>query len=127
LRSAITIGYLYPYEQEARERRGDKEIDDSNAKIGNMSRKEQENMSKAMNSIYEKFASLHHKSPESAESQAAIKELVCTRSYSLDAFKGLGQMYVDGCTLHKKHRQIRGRPGEVYVCCLTVYADQNKN
>lgn len=89
-----------PYEQEARERWGDEAVDNASAKIGNMTKEEQEAMSEAVNSIYKKLATLRHGSPESEEAQAAIEEWYDFLNgnfghYSLDAFKGLGQMYVD--------------------------------
>ncbi|MDF2923575.1 MAG: transcriptional regulator, MerR family [Paenibacillaceae bacterium] len=88
-----------PYEQEARERWGDKKVDESNAKWAGMSEKEQQDLGAAMNAIYFKLAALRHGSPESPEAQEAIKEwyefLNRMGSYSLEAFSGLGQMYVD--------------------------------
>ncbi|SFA53206.1 DNA-binding transcriptional regulator, MerR family [Parageobacillus thermantarcticus] len=89
-----------PYEQEARKLWGDEAVDNANAKLRNMSKEEQEAMVKAMNSIYQKLAALRHGSPESEEAQAAIKEWYDFLNnnfgnYSLEAFKGLGQMYVD--------------------------------
>ena len=83
-----------PYEQEARERWGDKAVDDANEKINNMSKFDQEKF----NAIYKNLASLRHLPPESKEAQEGIKEwyvfLNKIGSYSLEAFKGLGQMYV---------------------------------
>src|SRR5699024_456327 len=57
-----------PYEQEARERWGDKAVDESNAKVGEMSKDAQESVSK----IYTKLAALRNESPESTMAQKAI-------------------------------------------------------
>ncbi|MEW9668194.1 MerR family transcriptional regulator [Ammoniphilus sp. 3BR4] len=85
-----------PYEKEARERWGDEAVDQSKAKIANMRKEVQEEVTK----IYAKLATLRHTSPESDEAQAAIKDWFdCLNqnfgNYSLDAFKGLGHLYVD--------------------------------
>ncbi|MDR9854789.1 MerR family transcriptional regulator [Paenibacillus sp. VCA1] len=88
-----------PYEQEARERWGDQAVDESNAKLGSLSNSEQTKLEEEMNAIYRKLADLRQLSPESDEAQEAIGEwyrfLNRLGSYSLEAFKGLGQMYVD--------------------------------
>ncbi|NIK79139.1 DNA-binding transcriptional MerR regulator [Paenibacillus castaneae] len=87
-----------PYEQEARERWGNEAVEESKAKMGRMSKQEQEDMTKGMNAIYTKLASLRSERPDSDEAQAAIHEwfvfLNGMGSYSLEAFKGLGGMYV---------------------------------
>jgi len=88
-----------PYEQEARERWGDKVVDDSNDRLNKMSKKEQGQLGEEMNAIYRKLAQIRHGSPASDEAQQATGEwfqmLNRMGSYSLEAFKGLGQMYVD--------------------------------
>lgn len=89
-----------PYEQEARERWGDKAVDESNAKLGKM--KADGNMQAfqdEMNELYRKLGDARHEDPASEAAQEAIgdwfKLLNKMGSYSLEAFKGLGQMYVD--------------------------------
>ncbi|MDR0269549.1 MerR family transcriptional regulator [Paenibacillus sp.] len=87
-----------PYEEEARERYGDKAVNESNEKLNKLSKKEQGELGEEMNAIYRKLAELRHESPASDEAQQAIGEwyefLTRMGSYSLEAFKGLGQMYV---------------------------------
>jgi DNA-binding transcriptional MerR regulator len=112
-----------PYEQEARERWGDKAVDNANVKFG---KSEQD----AMNSIYRKLASIRHKSPESEEAQTAIKEwydfLNKIATYSLEAFKGLGQMYVDDKRFTKNIDKF-GEGLAKFMCdAMAVYADENK-
>ena len=84
-----------PYEKEARERWGDKAVDDSNEKAAQFGPE----MGEEMNRIYFKLAEIRHVDPESEEAQTAISEwydlLNKMGSYSLEAFAGLGQMYVD--------------------------------
>jgi DNA-binding transcriptional MerR regulator len=88
-----------PYEQEARKRWGDKAVDESNAKLGGMSREEQEAFAREMAELYGKLAALRHGSPASAEAQAAIGQwhglLSRMGTYTPEAFKALGQLYVD--------------------------------
>ena len=82
------------YEQEARERWGDKAIEKSNKKVAQFGPAYEEEM----NRIYFKLAELRHLSPESDEAQEAIEEwfgfLNKMSNYSLEMFEGLGQMYV---------------------------------
>lgn len=84
-----------PYEKEARERWGDKAVDDSNRKGAQFGPE----LGEQMNRVYFKLAELRHLAPASDEAQAGIKEwfdfLNKMGDYSLEAFAGLGQMYVD--------------------------------
>lgn len=88
-----------PYEQEARERWGSKAVDEANAKIRRMTKEQQSSLSEKMNEIYTRLAALRSSAPESEEAQAGIKEwydfLNSMGKYTPEAFKGLGQMYVD--------------------------------
>ncbi len=84
-----------PYEQEARERWGDKVVDESNKKVAQFG----PDLGEEMNRIYFALAKIRHLNPASEEAQEAIGEwfdfLNRMGSYSLEAFAGLGQMYVD--------------------------------
>jgi DNA-binding transcriptional MerR regulator len=120
-----------PYEQEARELWGDEAVDKANAKLGNMTKEEQEAMTKEMNSIYQKLASLRNGSPESDEAQAAIKEWYDFLNnnfgnYSLEAFKGLGQMYVDDVRFTKNIDQFGEGLAKFMRDAMAVFADKNK-
>ncbi|UOQ94917.1 MerR family transcriptional regulator [Halobacillus shinanisalinarum] len=89
-----------PYEQEARERWGDEAVDRSNAKLNNMSQQEKDNMSRQMDTIYKRLATLRHDAPGSDSAQAAIKEWYFFMSESINnddlmKFKGIGQLYID--------------------------------
>ncbi|SEQ72554.1 transcriptional regulator, MerR family [Virgibacillus subterraneus] len=119
-----------PYEQEARDRWGEKTVDESNAKIDRMSKDEQKLMGEEFDRIYQKLAALRHKSLESDEAQAGIKVwydyLNKIGNYSLDAFKGLGQMYVDDERFTKNIDKY-GQGLSVFMCdAMAVYADRNK-
>ncbi|WP_409347051.1 MerR family transcriptional regulator [Paenibacillus sp. MBLB4367] len=119
-----------PYEKEARERWGDQAVDRSNAKIGSMSKTEQEAMGSAMNAIYFKLADLRNGSPESEEAQAAIKEwydfLNTMGQFPLDAFKGLGQMYVDDARFTQNIDKFGEGLAVFMRDAMAVYADHNR-
>jgi len=87
-----------PYEEEARKLWGDQVIDESNAKLNQLTKKEKRDKEKQFKEIYKELASVRHLAPDSNEAQDAIKQwwnyLNTIGSYSLDAFKGLGEMYV---------------------------------
>ncbi|MBP1948616.1 MerR family transcriptional regulator [Virgibacillus litoralis] len=119
-----------PYEQEARDRWGGKDVDQSNAKINKMSKNEQKAMGEEFDRIYQELASIRHESPESDEAQAGIKVwydyLNKIGNYSLDAFKGLGQMYVDDERFTKNIDKY-GQGLSVFMRdAMAVYADRNK-
>ncbi|WP_404451000.1 MerR family transcriptional regulator [Virgibacillus necropolis] len=119
-----------PYEQEARDRWGDKAVDESNNKINNMSKNEQKALGDEFNALYKKLATLRHQSPESDEAQEGIGEwydyLNKVGNYSLDAFKGLGQMYVDDERFTKNIDQFGEGLAVFMRDAMAVYADRNK-
>ena len=115
-----------PYEEEARERWGDTAVDKANEYSKGMSKEKQEEF----NDIYRNLAALRHGSPDSKEAQSAIKVwydyLQNFGHYSLDAFKGLGQMYVadERCT---KNIDKFGEGLAQFMCdAMEVYADRKK-
>lgn len=115
-----------PYEQEAREKWGDKAVDEANEKAKNMTAFDQEKF----NDIYRSLAAIRHLSPESNEAQEGIKEwyqfLNKMGNYSLEAFKGLGQMYVDDERFTKNIDQFGEGLAKFMRDAMAVYADKNK-
>ncbi|MRX54357.1 MerR family transcriptional regulator [Bacillus idriensis] len=115
-----------PYEQEARERWGDDAVNKANAKAAGMTKEMQENF----NNLYRKLADLRHESPSSEESQAAIGEWYVLLNefgdYSLDAFKGLGQMYVDDERFTKNIDKFGEGLAAYMRDAMAVYADNHK-
>ncbi|MEK8129894.1 MerR family transcriptional regulator [Paenibacillus filicis] len=88
-----------PYEEEARQRWGDEAVDQWKGKLASRPTQGQEAWGESMNAIYRQLADLRHNPPESVESQAAIGEwytyLNTMGSYKPEAFRALGQMYVE--------------------------------
>ncbi|SYX86783.1 MerR family transcriptional regulator [Paenibacillus alvei] len=117
-----------PYEQEARKRWGDKAVDASNAKVGNMTKEEQASMGEKMNAIYFQLAELRGASPDSEEAQAGIKQwydfLNTMGNYSPEAFKGLGQMYVDDARFTKNIDKFGEGLAVFMRDAMAVFADQ---
>ncbi|MGG2091398.1 MerR family transcriptional regulator [Bacillus sp. S13(2024)] len=115
-----------PYEQEARERWGNEAVDKANETAANMTREKQEEY----NAIYRKLAALRNDLPESEQAQKTIKEwydyLQNFGHYSLDAFKGLGQMYVDDERFTKNIDQFGEGLAEFMRDAMAVYAERNK-
>lgn len=89
-----------PYEDEARRIWGDKVVDESNAHLKSLSQNEQAAIAKGMDDLFTDLAKIRHEAPESATAQAAMAKMYnhfntnfgCR--YSLEAFAGVGQMYV---------------------------------
>jgi hypothetical protein len=88
-----------PYEEEARKIWGDLAVDEAKAKIARLSENEKKEVAEKINAIFRKLAGLRHLPPDAKEAQAAIEEwyviLNEMGNYSLEAFKNLGQLYVD--------------------------------
>lgn len=110
-----------PYEQEARERWGDKAVDEANKKGPELREK--------MNEIYIKLAGLRHLPPESPQAQAGIEQwftyLNKIGTYSLAAFASLGKMYVDDERFRKNIDQFGEGLAEFMRDAMEMYAKLN--
>ncbi|MGD6828839.1 MerR family transcriptional regulator [Bacillus pumilus] len=87
------------YEEEARCRWGNHSIDNMNFKLSRLSKEEQDDLSVRWDWIFHNLASLRNLAPQSKEVQAAIREWYDFLNnhftqYSLEAFYGLGQLYI---------------------------------
>ncbi|WP_062107273.1 MerR family transcriptional regulator [Bacillus niameyensis] len=119
-----------PYEQEARDRWGDEAVDQSNARIDAMSKEEKRNFEDNFNAIYRKLAEIRHLPPDSEEAQAGIKVwfdfLNKMGDYSLEAFKGLGQLYVDDERFTKNIDQFGEGLAQFMCSAMATFADKNE-
>jgi len=118
-----------PYEQEARERWGNEAVDKANQKVSNMSNSQKKDFEERFNAIYRKLAAIRHTDPNSKEAQEGIKEwyefLNTMGDYSLEAFKGLGQMYVDDQRFTKNIDRFGEGLAQFMCDSMAVFADQN--
>lgn len=116
----------HPYEQEAREKWGDQAVDDANEKVKKMGTFDQENVHK----IYQNLAKVRTYAPDSKEAQEEIQKwyefLNNIHNYSLDAFKGLGQMYVQD-ERFTKNIDAFGEGLSQFMCeAMEFYADNQE-
>ncbi|PID04487.1 MULTISPECIES: MerR family transcriptional regulator [unclassified Sporosarcina] len=115
-----------PYEEEARKLWGAKAVDQSNASFKNNA------VGEKMNDIYRKLADLRNTPPESTEAQTAISEwyeFLNTQTghhYSLEAFKGLGQMYVADERFTTNIDQFGAGLAQFMCEAMTFFADNNE-
>lgn len=87
------------YEEEARRRFGEKAVEEVNETIHHVSKSEQKDLEERINIIFRPLADVRHLAVTEKDVQALIEswwqELNEIGAYSLDAFEGLGEMYVE--------------------------------
>lgn len=88
-----------PYEQEARQRWGNEAVDRSKQTLADMGPEGQKRIGGQMDALFRKLAAMRHRDPASDEVQQAIVEWHeflngMGQTYSPEAFKGLGQLYI---------------------------------
>ena len=119
-----------PYEEEARQRWGEDAVAKSKAKVGKMNADKQKAMGDVMNAIYFRLADIRHTDPASAEAQTAIAEwfhfLNQMGNYSLEAFKGLGEMYVADERFTKNIDQFGDGLSVFMRDAMAVYAEKDQ-
>jgi DNA-binding transcriptional MerR regulator len=119
------------YEKEARELWGDSAVDEANTKIAKLSEFDKKEFAEKFNAIFKKLAALRHFPADSIEAQEAIEKwyliLNDMGNYSLEAFKGLGQMYVDDLRFTENIDKF-GQGLAQFMCdAMAAYADRNAN
>ncbi len=118
-----------PHEAEARKRWGDETVDTAIKKVNTMAKDEQANFADRFNAIYFKLAEIRHLDPASEEAQVGIKDwydmLNTMGSYSPEAFRGLGQMYVDDERFTKNIDKFGEGLAQFMRNAMSVFADRN--
>ena len=114
-----------PYEKEAREKWGDQAVDQANKKAKNMNEFDQERF----NDIFRHLASLRHLEPTSKEAQDGVEDWFkhlnkMGNTYSLEAFKGLGQMYIDDPRFTKNIDKFGEGLALFMRDAMAIYADK---
>lgn len=119
-----------PYEEEARKRWGDQVVDESNTRINRMSIEEKQALGEEFDVLYKQLAAVRHESPDSADAQGLIKKwydyINQFGQYTLEAFKGLGQMYVDDERFKKNIDQYGEGLAEFMRDAMAIFADSQK-
>lgn len=113
-----------PYVKEAQERWGE----DSVAYMNSLSTQEKDIMSDKMNILFAELAELRHEAPESERVQAAMDKMYrffnenFGYQYSLEAFAGIGRMYVEDERFTKNIDQFGAGLAEFLSKAMGVYA-----
>ncbi|KMM39086.1 MerR family transcriptional regulator [Guptibacillus hwajinpoensis] len=121
-----------PFEEEARKRYGDEAIDRSSKKLAKLNKDERKELSQTFDELYKKLASLRHGPSTSKEAQEAIHEWYeylnanFGYTYTLDAFKNLGQMYVDDERFTKNIDRFGAGLAKFMKQAMAIYADSRK-
>ncbi len=114
-----------PYEQEARDRWGDEAVDKANKNVAQFGKETQDEM----NRIYFNLAELRHTDPASPDAQTAIGDwytfLNKMGNYSLEAFAGLGEMYVADERFTKNIDKFGEGLAVFMRDAMKVYAERN--
>ncbi|MGD7044682.1 MerR family transcriptional regulator [Jeotgalibacillus proteolyticus] len=117
-----------PYEKEARERWGDEKVDEAKEKTGKLTASEQQNMQNEMEELYRQIASIRHGAADGEEAQKLIHQwylwLNKVGNYSLEAFKGLGELYTNDERFTKNIDQFGEGLSEFLRQSMAVYADR---
>lgn len=121
-----------PYEEEARRRWGDEAVDKSNAHIGSKSQKEQKELGESFNELFRELASIRNEPPASEIAQKAMDKMFryfnnsFGVTYSLEAFAGIGRMYVEDTRFTTNIDKFGEGLSEFLAEAMTIYADNKK-
>lgn len=121
-----------PYEEEARKLWGDEAVDQSNAKLNNLSDKERKVLAEKWEGIFTKLASLRHHDPKSKEAQDGIKEWFeflnsSVHHYSPGAFAVLGELYVQDERFTKNIDQYGEGLAKFMSEAMKTFAERERN
>ena len=89
-----------PYEEEARQRWGDRPVDQSKAYLASLTPDERQGLAEGMEDLFTGLARIRHEAPESPEAQQAMAAMYdyfnsgFGYQYGPEAFAGVGQMYI---------------------------------
>lgn len=123
-----------PYEQEAKEKWGEKTVDKANEQLANMPKQERLEKEDEMNTIFRELASVNdkEKSPASKEAQQLIQNWYdflndnINYEYSLEIFKGLGEMYVADERFTKNINRFGDGLAQFMHEAINIYVENHK-
>lgn len=119
-----------PYEKEAIKRFGTKAVAQTKEKIDSLSNDGKQKISDQMNQLFHDLAKLKDEKPTATITQAAIANMYHTFNdtlgyhYTLEAFAGLGQMYVQDERFTENLRQYGEGFPEFLAVAMTYYAQK---
>ncbi len=117
-----------PYEDEARRLWGDQAVDNSKKHIGSLSDEEKSAVAKGMDDLFCSLAKLRLQDPASDAVQAAMDGMYryfnqnFGVTYSLQAFAGLGQMYVTDSRFTENIDKYGAGLSEFLAAAMGIYA-----
>lgn len=121
-----------PYEGEARTLWGDEAVDRSNAYIGGLSEEEKGDVSRGLDGLFTRLAAVRGEKPDSPAAQEAIDEMYRHFNenfgyhYSLEAFAGLGRLYVEDARFTKNLDRYGEGLAAFLAEAMGVYASLNE-
>ncbi|SIT84560.1 MerR family transcriptional regulator [Edaphobacillus lindanitolerans] len=118
-----------PYEEEARQKWGDEPVDRANEKMAAIGPDGREDLGRQMDGLFKKLASLRDRKPDSEEVQQAIGEWHeflngMGHTYSPEAFRGLGQLYVQDDRFTKNMDRYGEGFAQFMADAMSVRADR---
>jgi DNA-binding transcriptional MerR regulator len=122
-----------PYEEEARRLWGNETVDQSNEKMDSMTEEEQNQVFVNMDQMFRELAKLCRKAPESEVVQNAINSMYrffnenFGVTYTLEAFAGLGQLYISDSRFTQNIDQYAEGLSAFLRKAMGYYADSQKN
>jgi len=121
-----------PYEAEARKLWGDAAVNQSNDALNAKTSEDKQVLGQSMTTLFEDLAAVRHEAPDSKPAQDAMDRMYrfFNRSfgvhYSLEAFAGLGQMYVDDPRFTRNIDQFGEGLSAFLAKAMAVYAQQKQ-
>ena len=121
-----------PYEAEARKRWGDQAVDQSKEALSAKSEDEKHRLEQKMNALFESLAELRHEAPDSGVAQDGMDQMYRFLNdtfgvhYSLEAFAGLGKMYVDDSRFTKNIDRFGEGLAAFLAKAMAVYAQNQQ-
>lgn len=121
-----------PYEEEARRLWGDGAVEKSNSHITSLSDEQKNAIAKGMDDLFVSLAKVRHELPDSAIAQKAMDKMYnhfnanFGYKYTLEAFAGLGQMYVTDERFTKNIDEYGHGLSEFLSKAMKIYAEKQK-
>lgn len=120
-----------PYEEEAKKLWGDKAVEQANANINKMTNKEKLTIKESFDAEFRSLAAIRTLHPASDEAQLRMDHFFHYLNdnhgniYSLEAFRGLGEMYVADERFTKNIDQFGDGLALFLKEAMKVYAEKN--